>query len=154
MEKFEKKECVNQNKTLLMEMHNTVRMIKNHMKKCGERAGVNTTYFRIMGCIDAFGSVSQVDLVNYTNLKAPTISLTLKNMEYEGIIKKEVDPNDARSIKISYTDKGKELSLKNIEFIRCEELEIEKVITEEERKVLYRVLNKIQEEIGKRDENI
>ena len=33
MEKYGKKDCVNQNKTLLMEMHNTVRMIKNHMKK-------------------------------------------------------------------------------------------------------------------------
>ena len=152
---MERKVLVNHNdKTLLMEMHDTVKMVKEHMKKCGERAGLSTTYFRIMGCINAFGSVSQVDLVNYTHLKAPTISLTLKNMEYEGIIKKEVDPNDARGVKISFTDKGKDLSLKNMEFIRSEELEIEKVITEEERKVLYLVLNKIQEEIGKRDENI
>ena len=152
---MEKKVLVDhKDKTLLMEMHDTVKMIRDHMKKCGERAGLNTTFFRIIRCIDCFGSVSQVDLVNYTHLKAPTISLTLKNMEYEGIIKKEVDPNDARGVKISFTDKGRELCLKNMDLIRCEELEIEKVITEEERKVLYRVLNKIQEEIGKRDENI
>ena len=96
---MEKKVLVNyKDKTLLMEMHDTVKMIKEHMKKCGERAGLNTTYFRIIRCIDVFGSVSQVDLVNYTHLKAPTISLTLKNMEYEGIVKKEVDPMEQAKI--------------------------------------------------------
>lgn len=141
-------------KTLLLEVHDTSKMFKDYIRRSGDKEGINSTYHRIMRTIEHMGVVSQNDLVNCTGLKAPTISLMLKNMEYDGLIEKTSDPNDARSVQIRFTEKGKEQSKKNIEFIRSLEEDVESIISEEERKVVIEVLKKLQDEIKTRNENI
>jgi len=154
MEKNEKKNQELQDINVLMKIHDTSKMFRDYIRRSTDKTGINSTYHRIMGAIARFGSLSQVDLVNITNLKAPTISLMLKNMEYEGLIKKEVDPQDARVVKISFTEKGVLQSEENMKFIREKELEVEKVITEEERSIILNCLEKIQNEIKNKNENI
>ena len=64
---------------------------------------------RLMRILAKCEGVSMIDLVEYTHLSKPTVSLGLKKMEEMGLVKKESDPSDARISKIYLTEKGKEL---------------------------------------------
>ena len=51
--------------------------------------------------------VSQLELARATHLKAPTVSVTLKGMEADGLVVRKVDENDARVIHVYLTEKGR-----------------------------------------------
>ena len=51
---------------------------------------------------------SQLDLVRRTHLKAPTVSITLRRMEEEGLVRREQDPEDLRIMRIRLTESGNE----------------------------------------------
>ena len=52
--------------------------------------------------------MTQLELVNLTQLKAPTISITLRNMEREGIVRREKNDVDRRETHVYITEKGSE----------------------------------------------
>ncbi len=52
--------------------------------------------------------VSQLYLTRTTHLKAPTVSVTLRKMEEEGLVLREADPNDQRAVRVLLTEYGKE----------------------------------------------
>lgn len=75
-----------------------------------DELNINHTYANIIMFLankDKF--VNQNDICERLHLAKPTISLTIKNMEQEGLIKKEVDSVDSRKSSIILTDKGYEL---------------------------------------------
>ncbi len=52
---------------------------------------------------------TQLELVNATGLKAPTVSVTLQKMEKEGYITRNRDQNDLRATRVFLSDKGRGL---------------------------------------------
>jgi DNA-binding MarR family transcriptional regulator len=97
-----------------------------------DKKGYNCTYFKIFKLLSCRGQASQLDIVKFTHLKAPTISITLKNMEQEGYIVREVDQNDQRSVIVRLTDYGIETD-KNIKKVfRDEESKLINLFSEEE----------------------
>lgn len=61
----------------------------------------------IMGNLIHHDGMSQQELVNSTNMKAPTISVALRTLEEEGLVRREPDPNDMRSVRVYLTEKGR-----------------------------------------------
>ena len=59
--------------------------------------------------------LTQLDLVKITKLKAPTISITLRNMERDGIVRREKNDNDRRETHVFITDKGRQMHAKVLE---------------------------------------
>ena len=51
---------------------------------------------------------SQLDLVCATHLKAPTVSVVLQKMEGEGLVRREADRDDRRTVRVFLTERGKE----------------------------------------------
>ena len=51
--------------------------------------------------------VSQLHLTTLTHLKAPTVSVTLRRMESEGLVRREADPMDLRVTRVFLTERGK-----------------------------------------------
>ncbi len=51
---------------------------------------------------------SQLDLVHKTHLKPPTVSVTLKRMEAEGLVYRVENPSDLRAMQVFLTERGKE----------------------------------------------
>ena len=49
---------------------------------------------------------SQLDLVKKTHLKPPTVSVTLRKLEEEGLVKREADPMDLRVTRVYLSEKG------------------------------------------------
>jgi DNA-binding MarR family transcriptional regulator len=51
--------------------------------------------------------VSQLHLTRMTHLKPPTVSVTLRRMEEEGLVRREADSNDRRAVRVLLTEQGK-----------------------------------------------
>lgn len=60
---------------------------------------------RVLSRNDGF---SQLDLVRKTHLKAPTVSVTLKRMEEEDLVRREQDAADGRVTRVYLSEKGRE----------------------------------------------
>ena len=52
-------------------------------------------------------SAGQLELVELTHLKPPTISVLLRRMEEEGYVTRTPDPRDRRAVCVALTEKGR-----------------------------------------------
>jgi DNA-binding MarR family transcriptional regulator len=116
-----------------------VEMLKNGMK---------ASYRQLLRPLSTKDGVTQLDLVRVTKLKAPTISTTLRNMETDGLVRRETDKEDARATRVYITEKGREIDKK----IRSSNVRLERSflsgLSEDEKEQLTSLLNKIKENAG------
>ena len=103
--------------------------------------------------------ITQLDLVKFTRLKAPTISLTLQKMELEGLVERRTSEDDARKTLVYLTEKGYEYDQKMIDLIKNEERKVLPALTIEENEQLEKLLQKLidkmcKEFYGEQNENI
>ena len=88
-----------------------------------ESIGMRASYRHVLKPLMEGDGLTQLDLVKITKLKAPTISITLRNMEREGIVRREKNDNDRRETHVYITDKGREMHAKVLEaFDKAEKL--------------------------------
>lgn len=87
---------------------------------------------------------TQLDLVNATHLKAPTISVALQKLEHEGIVLRKPDEYDLRATRVFLTEKGRQLDNKIQKRIIEEESLAMVNLTESESETLVRLLMKIR----------
>ena len=87
-----------------------------------------------------------------TQLKAPTISITLRNMEREGIVRREKNDVDRRETHVYITEKGREMHAKILEaFDRAEQLMLKDISEKEQataRKILAKMTENLRREVG------
>lgn len=119
-------------KTMTMYISDVHKLFHNKIKLEMEKKGYNNTYFKIFMLLSCRGQASQLDIVKFTHLKAPTISITLKNMEQEGYITREVDPNDQRSVIVKLTDFGIETDKNIRKIFKEEENKLKSLFSDEE----------------------
>ena len=88
--------------------------------------------------------MTQVEIANTVCLKAPTISLTLNQMEQEGLICREKSEEDSRKMLVKLTDKGQSLSNKLRDLYREAEGILTNSLSEEEYDNLTKYLEKMK----------
>lgn len=79
-----------------------------------ERIGMRYSYRHIVKPLIENESLTQLELVKLTGLKAPTISITLRNMERDGIVRREKNNSDRRETHVYITEKGRKMHAKAI----------------------------------------
>jgi len=111
--------------------------------------GMRASYKQLLYRLSAKDGVTQLDLVKLTKLKAPTISTTLRNMEADGLVRRETDKDDARATRVYITEKGREAEKK----IRNAGVKFEKVFLSDvsvaEKEQLTALLGKMKENMEK-----
>jgi len=95
---------------------------------------------------------TQLDLVNATHLKAPTISVALQKMEKDGYVTRRPDEYDLRATRVFLTEKGREIDNRIRKRIRDEEALAMMDLTESEYETLVKLLTKIKGSILKDSE--
>lgn len=90
---------------------------------------------------------TQLDLVNATHLKAPTVSVAMQKLEKEGIVTRRPDEYDLRATRVYLTDKGRELDNRTRKSVHDAEDLAMASLSEEERETLSRLLVKIRESL-------
>lgn len=135
-------------KNVLMLMHDVDKSFKNTMNRKSESTGVIDAFRPILMMLNFNNGCTQLEIVKWTHLKAPTISLTLQKMELCGLIERKENESDKRNINIFITEKGKDLDNK----IRClfkeTEEEFLKDLSEEELDFMKKLLRKILNNAG------
>ena len=113
------------------------------------------TQIRIVDYIFKHGkeNVYQRDLEKELNLTRATLSGVLKTMEKNGIIKRKVNNNDARSKKIILNNKFEELFINSQHKLSEAENILTNNVTDQELKIFKEVLSKMKSNIVKYNNN-
>lgn len=123
------------------------KLFKENVKKKAEKDGIPSTWFQILRVLrhNEKNNITQKEICEETNMKAPTISIALTNMESEGLIIRKRDEIDNRRIFVCLTNSGLDLS-KNIHnyFIQSDNL-LENSLTKNELETFYLCLSKMKE---------
>ena len=92
---------------------------------------------------------TQSELARVTRMKAPTISVALRNMENEGLVQRVADGDDGRVTHVYITEKGKMLEEEN--FARWQQVDeiMMNGISDEEAEALMVTLCKMRENLAK-----
>lgn len=91
--------------------------------------------------------INQVDIEKEFNLKNPTVTGIINRLENKGYIIRRKSEKDKRYKKIEITETGKELVIKGKNKMDKREEELLNFLTDDEKKELDRLLNKIIENI-------
>lgn len=83
------------------------RMYKLRVRIEAENLGIKNAYRALLSTLYVKDGGTQLSLAEKTSMKAPTISITLRKMEKEGLVKRIVDENDLRKTHVYLTEKGR-----------------------------------------------
>lgn len=120
------------------------KLFHDKMNQNSEKLGFKNGYRQILRHLAHKDGITQIDLVRATHLKAPTISVTLKKMEEEELVRRVTDEKDQRQTHVYLTEKGREMERAFFGKI----LETEKIllhdISNEEKEMLCTILKKVR----------
>ena len=101
----------------------------------------------ILSVLAVYEGLTQQELVRKTHLRAPTVSVILRKMEGEGLVTRENDPNDLRSVRVGLTEAGRALDRRQIALIQALDAAAMDGLTEEEKQGLMTGLLKIRDNL-------
>ena len=109
-----------------------------------KKSGLTISQFGVLEALYSKGDLRICEIIEKILTTSGNITVVIKNLEKEGLVKKNPDPLDKRSTVISLTDKGKEI----IEEILPEHINtinnIFSVLTDEEKILLKNILKKFK----------
>ncbi len=145
---MEEKKC--DRKFLPSMMTNEVsKLFRDIINRDVEKLGVQNSYRQLLFHLSRKDGVSQLELARATHLKAPTVSVTLKNMEADGLVERKGDINDLRIIHVYLTDKGRQTDDKIREIHHMLDSRMTEGISQEELDALVATLTKMRDNILK-----
>ena len=111
-----------------------------------KKSGLTSAQFGVLDALYNKGDLRICELIEKILTTSGNITVVIKNLEKDGLIKRKPDPKDKRSCIIEITEKGKKIMedifpehIKNIESIF-------EVLTDEEKTTLKAILKKFKEE--------
>ena len=129
------------------------KLFHDRMRKRAEALGFQTGYRQILRFLANEDGVTQIDIARDCHFAAPTISVTLKKMEKEDLIRRRPDKNDTRCSRVFITDKGRKLERIHFEEVmQCESI-MARGLSAEEEETLCRLLMKVRENMLSETEN-
>ena len=88
------------------------RLYKLRVRIEAENLGVKNAYRALLSTLYIKDGGTQLSLAEKTGMKAPTIRITLRKMEKEGLVDRIVDESDLRKTHVYLTEKGKKTTEK------------------------------------------
>ncbi len=141
------KHIINENKLALSTLITFTRAEHAIHKKELEtikKSGLTTAQFGVLEALYNKGDLRIYEIIEKILTTSGNITVVIKNLEKDGLVKKNLDPKDKRSTIISITDEGKKI----IEDILPNHIEnisnIFSVLTDEEKVTLINILKKFK----------
>jgi DNA-binding MarR family transcriptional regulator len=120
------------------------KLFHDKMNQNSETLGFKNGYRQILRHLARRDGITQIDLVRATHLKAPTISVTLKKMEEEELVRRVTDEKDQRQTHVYLTDKGRKMERAFFGKIMETEEILLRNISVEEKETLCAILKKVR----------
>lgn len=99
----------NKNQTALYLANEISKSYSIHMKNTAESVGLKSAHRVVLFELAHDEGCTQLTLVHRTGLKAPTVSITLREMEKEGLVIRQTDEHDLRKTHVYMTERAREL---------------------------------------------
>ncbi len=112
-----------------------------------ERDGLKILYCRLLSALAEEDGGTQLSLVERTGIKAPTVSIMLRQMEKLGLVLRKVDDYDLRKTHVNLTEKGREADKAAKDRIVQMQKNTFGNISEEDLKIFCSVLNTISDNL-------
>lgn len=90
---------------------------------------------------------SQLDLVHKTHLKPPTVSVTLRRLEDEGLVRREQDASDMRVVRVHLSEGGRAHNERVRERLKCIDATLMQGFSEDETACLLQFLERMRDNI-------
>ena len=109
-----------------------------------DKIGMRYSYRYILKPLMENKTLTQLELVNLTGQKAPTVSITLRNMENDGIVRREKNSTDRRETHVYITDKGKKMYKKVLSTLDKADKTMLKDVPEDDLEDFIKILEKMK----------
>lgn len=103
----------------------------------------------VMSHLAVGGALSQLELVQLTRLKAPTVSVLLRQMEKEGYVARTPSEKDRRVMLVTLTERGREFDRERLARISLNDTAAMQGFTEEEEALFLQFLTRMRENLTK-----
>ena len=90
---------------------------------------------------------SQLDLVRRTHLKPPTVSISLKRLEAEGLVRRVTDDMDMRVVRVYLSEGGRAHNERVRERLKCIDATLMQGFSEDETDCLLQFLERMRDNI-------
>lgn len=123
------------------------RLLRARMQRedCGVMA--QSTARLVMSHLAVKGSMGQLEIVELTHLKPPTVSTLLRRMEREGYVTRVTDEKDRRAIRVALTEKGCAFDREQLHRLSTNDHQAVKGLDEEEQKTLEALLLRVRDNL-------
>lgn len=105
--------------------------------------GINTTQLHLIFEISQQSDVNQEKIATSCNINKGAVARSIKKLEDNGIVKREIDENNRRQNKLSLTKKGEEILAKSTEILQKWESEVILDKGYVEKELLQKILKEI-----------
>ena len=130
---------------LIMEVS---RLLRARMQRedCGVMA--QSTARVVMSHLAVNGSMGQLEIVELTHLKPPTVSTLLRRMETEGYIVRVTDEKDRRAMRVTLSQKGLDFDRDQLRRLSTNDHQAVKGLSAEEQKTLESLLLRMRDNLA------
>ena len=138
----------------MMRIHDAAKLYHERMRRLSEQDGLPSSYRMLIFHLARMNpGVTQLDLVNATHLKPPTVSVTLGKMERDGLVTRQSNESDLRQTLVYLTDKGKAIDDKVRQIHKEGDAVALEGLTKSEIETLSTLLNKVIDNLMPQNKN-
>lgn len=119
----------------------------------GAKHDITTSLGYVLLNIHTEGGTPATKIAPLMGMESRSLSRMLKSMEEKGLIYKQQDKNDKRSVRIFLTDEGKRRKNISRETVRAFNEKLQGIISKKDLEAFFRVMTTVNEQIGKQNIN-
>ena len=142
------KEWEGKGKKPFMVINDLSKIFHYKLRRLADESGLNESYRHILFHLVHKDGVTQLELARATNLRPPTISVTLQKMQEEGYVERRRDETDLRSTRVFLTDRGRAFDDASRKLVESIDTAATKGFTEDEITLLMNLLGRIRENVA------
>lgn len=133
-------------------LHELAKLFRTAVKQEVNQMGISTSYFHILNFLSFNHTcrITQSDICSYAKLKAPTISITLQNMESDGLLERVKCETDSRKTYVKLTESGHALARKVRDVFMHIDNVVENSISKEKLATFYESMESMAVELRKK----
>ena len=133
--------------TLGMELSFTAKHLHESLRKAGEIAGMPDGYRKLPFPLAHEDGLTQLELAKSAHLSPPTVSVTLKKMEADGLLARLPDEKDQRTVRVYLTEEGRNLNKSVFESMLRVDARLVEGFTPEEQQAFHAMLRRMNQNL-------
>ena len=133
--------------TIGMELSFTGKHLHESLRKAQEITGMPDGYRKLLFPLAHEDGLTQLELAKRAHLSPPTVSVTLKKMEADGLLARQQDEKDQRTVRVYLTEEGRSLNARVFESMLKVDARLVEGFIPEEQEMLRSMLRRMNQNL-------